>query len=85
MLWNFIVATALISLMPGPSLIVIMVSASDRGLSSSIQVILGVVAADAILLMLVFSGIGTILHTSAVAFSVLKWLGVSYVKRPKVD
>ena len=79
MIWSFIVATALITLMPGPSLIVIMMTAIDRGLPKSIQSILGVVVADAILLVLVLSGIGAIIYTSAEAFSTLKWLGAIYL------
>ncbi len=79
MLWSFIVATTLISLMPGPSMVIIMMTALDRGLAKSIQTILGVVVADAILLLLVLSGLGALLYTSAVAFTALKWLGVAYL------
>ena len=79
MIWSFIVATALITLMPGPSLIVIMMTAIDRGLAKSIQTILGVVVADAILLLLVLSGVGAIIYASAEAFAALKWLGAIYL------
>jgi threonine/homoserine/homoserine lactone efflux protein len=79
MLWSFIVATALITLMPGPSLIVITMTAIDRGLAKSIQTILGVVVADAILLLLALSGVGAIIYASAEAFAALKWLGAIYL------
>jgi len=79
MLWSFIAATTLISLMPGPSMVIIMMTALDRGLTKSIQTILGVVVADAILLLLVLSGLGALLYTSALAFTTLKWLGVAYL------
>lgn len=79
MLWSFIVATALITLMPGPSLIVIMMTAIDQGLARSIQTILGAVVADAILLLLVLSGVGAIIYASAEAFAALKWLGAIYL------
>ena len=79
MLTGFIVATALVTLMPGPSLIVIVVCAIERGLARSIETILGVVVADAILLGLVLSGIGAIVHASPPAFVLLKWLGALYL------
>lgn len=79
MLWSFIAATTLISLMPGPSMVIIMMTALDRGLTKSIQTILGVVVADAVLLILVLSGLGALLYTSALAFTTLKWLGVVYL------
>ena len=79
MLWSFVIATTLISLMPGPSMVIIIMNAVDRGLAEAIQTILGVVVADAILLVLVLSGVGAILYASAVAFAVLKWFGVLYL------
>ncbi len=79
MLLSFIVATTVVSLMPGPSMIVIMMNSIDRGLAQGIQTIAGAVLADAILLLLTLSGVGTILYTSALAFSLLKWFGVLYL------
>jgi threonine/homoserine/homoserine lactone efflux protein len=77
--WDFIIATALITLMPGPSMLIIMMTAIERGLWRSVLAITGVVLADAILLVLVLSGLGALLYTSALAFTVLKWLGAGYL------
>lgn len=79
MLFSFILATCIVTLMPGPSMVAVMMNSVQRGLMQGIQTIAGVVAADAILLALTLSGIGTLLYASSLAFSVLKWGGVAYL------
>jgi threonine/homoserine/homoserine lactone efflux protein len=77
--WDFILATTPITLMPGPSMLIIMMMAIERGFWRSVLAIAGVVLADAVLLVLVLSGLGALLYTSAVAFNLLKWLGTAYL------
>lgn len=79
MLWSFILASCLITLLPGPSMIAVMSNAVQRNLAGGLWTIVGVVLADAILLLLTFSGVGTILYASALAFAVVKWCGVAYL------
>ena len=79
MLMSFVVASCLITLIPGPSMLIVMMNSIRQGIFEGSKTILGVVVADAILLTLALSGIGTLLYTSAVAFSVLKWVGVAYL------
>ncbi|OMH33877.1 LysE family translocator [Motiliproteus sp. MSK22-1] len=79
MLMSFIMASCLITLIPGPSMLIVMMNSIRQGLLEGSKTIIGVVVADAILLTLALSGIGTLLYTSAIAFSVLKWVGVAYL------
>lgn len=79
MLLSFVIASCVVTLMPGPSMIIVMLNAAQRGLLSGVQTALGVVVADALLLVLTLSGIGTLLYSSALAFSVLKWAGAAYL------
>ena len=79
MLWSFVIATCVVTLMPGPSMVAVVMNSIQRSLAQGVQTALGVVAADAILLALTLSGIGTLLYTSSLAFSVLKWGGVAYL------
>ncbi|NLR74344.1 LysE family translocator [Leeia aquatica] len=78
-LLSFILATTIVSFMPGPSMALIMMHAVDRGFATSVQTSLGAVLADAILLVLALSGVGAILYSSALAFTALKWVGVVYL------
>lgn len=79
MMLSFIIATCIISLMPGPSMILVMTNSIQKDFLSGIKTIFGVIFADAILLILTLSGIGTIIYTSALIFTALKWLGVIYL------
>ncbi|VEB41502.1 leucine export protein LeuE [Chromobacterium violaceum] len=58
MIWNFIAATALVTLMPGPSLLLIAGASMRRGWRAGAAVTLGVVLADAVLLLAVLAGWG---------------------------
>ena len=79
MLWSFVIATCVVTLMPGPSMVAVVINSIQRNLMQGVQTALGVVAADAILLALTLSGIGTLLYASSLAFSILKWGGVAYL------
>jgi len=79
LLTNFILATTIVSLVPGPSMATIVASAASKGLGRGIQSIFGAVAADAVLLVLALTGLGSLIYASAMAFTVLKWMGVLYL------
>ncbi|MEN2428283.1 LysE family translocator [Chromobacterium vaccinii] len=79
MIWNFIAATALVTLMPGPSLLLIAGASAQRGWRAGAAVTLGVVLADAILLLAVLGGLGALACETPVVLSGLKWLGAAYL------
>ncbi|MCD4499527.1 LysE family translocator [Chromobacterium vaccinii] len=79
MIWNFIAATALVTLMPGPSLLLIAGASAQRGWRAGAAVTLGVVLADAILLLAVLGGLGELAREAPVVLSCLKWLGAAYL------
>ncbi|MDG9671038.1 LysE family translocator [Hahella sp. CR1] len=79
MLVSFIVATVLITLAPGPSMLLVIANTLRSGLGQGIFTSLGVVVADAMLLCLTISGLGALVQTSALAFNLLKWFGVAYL------
>jgi threonine/homoserine/homoserine lactone efflux protein len=79
MLLNFICATALITVLPGPSLILIVAQSLRHGVASGLWVVGGVVLADAILLLAVCGGLGAMLLAAVWMMSVLKWLGIAWL------
>ncbi|UTH74696.1 LysE family translocator [Chromobacterium sp. IIBBL 290-4] len=79
MIGSFIVATALITLLPGPSMLVIAACALDRGWRAGMAATGGVVLADAILLAIALSGVGALAQASPMALHGLKWLGTAYL------
>ncbi len=76
---SFILSSVFITLLPGPSMLVVMLNTIQKGGLSGVVTACGVVVADALLLMLTLSGIGALLYTSSLAFSLVKWLGVGYL------
>lgn len=76
---SFIIATSLVCLIPGPSIFLVVLNTLQQGLSAGVKTIVGVVIADAILMALTLMGVGSLLYSSAIAFSILKWLGAAYL------
>jgi len=79
MLLSFVVATVIVCLLPGPSMILVMMNTLQRNLACGVLTILGVVVADALLLALTSTGIGTLVYASTLAFGILKWGGAAYL------
>lgn len=79
MLTTFLLASSVITLMPGPSMILVIMNTIDGGLNKGFQSILGVVCADAILLGVILSGVGTLVASSAIIFNMIKWCGAFYL------
>lgn len=79
-LWiAFIAATAILTLIPGPSVMLITGRAITQGTNAAILCILGDLVAGAVLMLFSLLGMGAILETSPLLFQVLKWAGVSYM------
>ena len=79
-LWiTFIIASAILTLIPGPSVMLITGRALTHGTNAAILCILGDLVAGVVLMILSFLGVGAILDTSPLLFQILKWAGVSYM------
>jgi len=75
-LWvTFVVASVLVTLLPGPSMLLVVADAMRGGTRAGLVTALGVVTADAVLLVLSLLGVGAVLAASAQLFVVLKWTG----------
>jgi len=75
----FIVATAIVTSLPGPTMLLVMGHAMVSGSKKTLITISGVILADCILLCLTLIGVGAVVYSSAVAFNFMKWLGVAYL------
>jgi threonine/homoserine/homoserine lactone efflux protein len=79
-LWiAFIIATAIVTSLPGPTMLLVMGHAMVSGSKKTLITICGVILADCVLLCFALLGVGAVLYSSAVAFNVMKWLGVLYL------
>jgi len=75
----FLAASCLISLSPGAGVISCMAAGLRFGLARAMWNITGLIAGILFVLTIVAVGLGSILAASAVAFAVVKWLGVAYL------
>lgn len=75
----FFVASWLISLSPGAGAISCMAAGLRFGLRRAMWNIAGLIVGIMFVLVVVAAGLGALLATSTVAFTVVKWLGVAYL------
>ena len=79
-LWLAFVATyAVLSAIPGPSVLMVVGQALSRGRRAAFLCIAGDVAGGFILIALSLFGVGAILAASSAAFQIVKWAGVFYM------
>lgn len=76
---SFLVASVLISVSPGAGAVASMSSGLNFGFKKGIWNVLGLQLALIAQLIVVAAGLGALLATSDIAFSVVKWFGVIYL------
>jgi threonine/homoserine/homoserine lactone efflux protein len=79
MLIGFIIAVILITIVPGPSILLLLVVSLRQSTMAGLKYTLGVLAADAVLLTISLLGLGAVLQGSAMLFNIVKWAGVAYL------
>ncbi|WP_259779422.1 LysE family translocator [Aestuariispira ectoiniformans] len=79
-LWfAFVVATAVITLIPGPCVLLLIGQSLSQGMSPAFCSIVGILLGDLLLMVLSLMGLGTIMAASDVLFHAVKWAGVVYM------
>ncbi len=72
-------AYLIISLLPGPSVLMVVGQALTKGRRAALICVLGDVAGGLVVMSASYLGLGILLASSAVAFSAVKWAGVAYM------
>jgi len=75
----FTLASILLTLVPGPSVLLVVSQALARGRRAAMMCIVGDMLGTIVLMLLSFMGVGALLAASAVLFQVVKWAGVLYL------
>ena len=75
----FILATTLILIIPGPTIILVISQAVAHGRKSVVPLVAGVLLGDFTAMMFSLLGLGAVLSTSAALFEVFKWIGALYL------
>lgn len=79
-LWlAFAAASLVMAIIPGPGVASIVGFAMSSGRSTALASVAGMALGNALAISISLSGAGAILSTSALAFTVLKWIGALYL------
>lgn len=76
---TFALAYLVLSIIPGPSVLMVAGQALSRGLGVALFCILGDLAGGVIIMTLSYAGLGLILAQSAEAYALVKWAGIAYM------
>ena len=79
-LWiPFVLASVLILVIPGPTIILVISQAAVHGRRSVVPLVAGVLMGDFTAMTLSLLGLGALLSASAALFTLFKWLGALYL------
>ncbi|WP_147108406.1 LysE family translocator [Tateyamaria sp. syn59] len=79
-LWlTFVVASTALLVIPGPTLMMVLSYAMTQGRRVAVASALGVATGDLIAMTLSVIGLGALFLASALAFTILKWVGAVYL------
>lgn len=76
---TYVIAYAVLSIIPGPSVLMVIGQALSRGRRAAFRCIFGDLIGGIVVMTTSYLGLGVILASSALAFSVMKWVGVGYM------
>ncbi|WP_299153589.1 LysE family translocator [uncultured Tateyamaria sp.] len=76
---SYAVAYTVLSLIPGPSVLMVLGQSLSRGMGAALFCILGDVLGGVVVMSASYIGLGVILATSSAAYQGLKWAGVAYM------
>ena len=75
----FLGATAVLCAVPGPDMVLLLSRSIAKGRRAGLMTALGINAGAYVHLLAAIAGISAVIATSAVAFTLVKWIGVAYL------
>jgi threonine/homoserine/homoserine lactone efflux protein len=75
----FVAASAVLLMIPGPTVLLVVSYALGQGCRTALPMAFGVALGDFTAMTLSMLGVGALLATSAMLFAVLKWVGAGYL------
>lgn len=76
---TYVIAYAVISIIPGPSVFMVIGQSLSRGTRAAFACVMGDLAGGVIVMTASYLGLGLLLASSSIAFMALKWTGVAYM------
>src|ERR1700758_2718673 len=79
MSWSFLLTSLIVVVSPGTGVLYTLAAALTRGARASVAAAFGCTLGILPAMLAAMIGLAAVLHTSALAFAALKWLGVGYL------
>src|SRR6266571_5190812 len=79
MSWSFLLTSLIVVVSPGTGVLYTLAAALTRGARASVAAAFGCTLGIVPHMLAAMLGLAAVLHTSALAFAALKWLGVAYL------
>lgn len=76
---SYVIAYTVLSLIPGPSVFMVLGQSLSRGMGAALYCIFGDLLGGVVVMTASYIGLGALLATSSEAYQVLKWAGVAYM------
>jgi len=78
-IWTYLVGLTMIILAPGPNSLYVLKSSSSLGIKAGYKAASGVLIGDAVLILLSYLGVASLIQASPVLFTVIRYLGAAYL------
>lgn len=76
---TYLAAFTLLSILPGPSVFMVIGQTLSKGLGAGLSCVLGDLLGGVVMITCAFAGLSTVLAVSSEIYVVIKWLGVAYL------
>lgn len=78
-IWTYIAGLIFIILAPGPNSLYVLKTGASYGIATGYRAASGVLLGDAILILLSYLGVASLVQTSPVLFTAIRYLGAAYL------
>lgn len=77
--WTYLAGAIFLVLIPGPNTLFVLKNSMSHGIRGGYLAALGVFLGDGALMFLAYAGVATLIQTTPVLFSVVRYLGAAYL------
>ncbi len=78
-IWTYLVGLIMIILAPGPNSLYVLKTGSSYGVRAGYTAAMGVLIGDAILILLAYLGVASVILASPLLFTIIRYLGAAYL------
>jgi leucine efflux protein len=78
-IWTFMIGLIMIIIAPGPNSLYVLKTGSSHGIKAGYSAAVGVFIGDAILILLAYLGVASLILASPMLFTIIRYLGAAYL------